>query len=102
MKRHAASPIAPFIVLSVLGLAVTLTSCGSDLQAMDARQVEQQYGVAGAHNETVDTPDGPLNGTRVPITLSDGRQGYLFIRRRRRTIRTRSTCRTRRVCIPSI
>jgi hypothetical protein len=80
MKRHTASPIVPFIVLPVLGVAVvTLTSCGSDLQAMDARQVEQQYGVAGADNETVDTPDGALKGTRVPITLADGRRGYLFI-----------------------
>jgi len=68
------------MVLPVLGLAsVTLTSCGSDVQAMDAQQIEQQYGLAGAHNETVHTPDGPLNGTRVPITLADGRRGYLFI-----------------------
>jgi hypothetical protein len=80
MKRHAAFPIARFIVLPVLGLAaVAFTSCGSDVQALNAQQVEQQYGVAGAHDETVDTPDGPLKGTRVPITLADGRQGYLFI-----------------------
>jgi len=80
MKSHAAFPIAPFIVLTVLGLAaVPLASCGSDVQAMDAQQVERQYGVAGAHDETVDTPQGPLKGTRVPITLADGRPGYLFI-----------------------
>jgi hypothetical protein len=80
MKKHAGSRVAPWVVLPVLGLTtVPLTSCGSDVQAMDAQQVEQQYGVAGGHNETVETPDGPVKGTRVPITLADGRQGYLFI-----------------------
>jgi hypothetical protein len=46
---------------------------------MDAQQIEQQYGVAGATADTIATADGPLRGTLVPITLANGRQGHLFI-----------------------
>jgi hypothetical protein len=46
---------------------------------MDARQIEQQYGVSGAYTDTILTSDGPLKGTLVPITLANGRQGHLFI-----------------------
>jgi hypothetical protein len=46
---------------------------------MDPQQLEQQYGVSGAYGGTVATPDGPLQGTLVPITLANGGQGHLFI-----------------------
>lgn len=46
---------------------------------MNARQIEQQYGVSGAYADTIGTSDGPLKGTLVPITLANGRQGHLFI-----------------------
>lgn len=49
---------------------------------MDAQQVEQQYGVSGASDDTISTPDGPLKGTLVPITLANGRHGQLFIPQR--------------------
>src|SRR4051794_19891227 len=59
-----------FVLLS-LG-AILGTSCSRDLQALDAQQIERQYGVAGAYSATVPTADGPLKGTLVPITLADG------------------------------
>jgi len=55
------------------------TACTQDAQAMDARQIEQLYGVSGAYASTITTSDGPLKGTLVPITLADGRQGQLFV-----------------------
>jgi hypothetical protein len=64
----------------ILAGGVTLPSCAHD--GLDAQQVEQQYGVAGASDETIATSDGPLKGTLVPITLANGRQGQLFIPRK--------------------
>ena len=64
-------------------LAATLfAACTQDAQAMDASQIEQQYGVSGAFSDTVLTSDGPIKGMRVPITLANGRPGHLFIPQR--------------------
>ena len=67
------------LALALAGAALTTSACSRDVQAMDAQQIEQQYGVAGARPETVTTSDGPIRGTLVPITLANGRQGQLFI-----------------------
>jgi hypothetical protein len=64
---------------SALVSATLFAACTSDAQGMDARQIEQQYGVAGAYESTITTSDGPLKGTLVPITLANGRQGHLFV-----------------------
>lgn len=64
--------------LALLG-ATLFTACTRDVQAMDAQQIEQQYGVSGAYADTIATSDGPVKGTLVPITLANGRQGHLFI-----------------------
>jgi hypothetical protein len=66
------------IAAALLG-ATTLTACTRDVHAMDAQDIERQYGVTGAYPETVATSEGPLSGTLVPITLANGRQGQLFI-----------------------
>jgi hypothetical protein len=56
--------------LALAWLSATLfAACTRDAQAMNGQQIEQQYGVSGAYRDTVATPDGPLNGTLVPITL---------------------------------
>lgn len=64
--------------LALLG-AILCTACTRDVGALNAQQIEQQYGVPGAYAGTITTPDGALKGTLVPITLADGRQGQLFI-----------------------
>jgi hypothetical protein len=64
--------------LALLGAAV-FTACTRDAHAMDAQQIEQQYGVPGAYTDTIATSDGSLKGTLVPITLANGSQGHLFI-----------------------
>ncbi len=66
------------LALALLG-ATQLTACTRDAQALDAQQIEQQYGVSGAYADTIATSDGPVKGTLVPITLANGRQGHLFI-----------------------
>jgi hypothetical protein len=71
------------LALAVLGAALG-TACSRDAQAMDAQQIEQQYGVSGGYTDTVATSDGPVRGTLVPITLANGRQGQLFIPERQR------------------
>lgn len=69
------------LALALLG-ATLFTACTRDAQAMDAQQIEQQYGVSGAYTDTIATADGPIKGTLVPITLANGRQGHLFIPQR--------------------
>jgi hypothetical protein len=54
-------------------------ACSRDAQAMTPQSIEQQYGVSGAYNESVSTPDGKVPGTIVPVTLADGRTAQLFI-----------------------
>jgi hypothetical protein len=66
------------LALMLIG-AGSSSACSRDVQALDAQQIEQQYGVAGAHSDTVATADGPIRGTLVPITLANGREGQLFI-----------------------
>jgi hypothetical protein len=66
------------MALASLG-ATLVSSCSRDAQAMETRQIEEQYGVGGARSDTVATDDGVLKGTLVPITLANGQEGHLFI-----------------------
>src|ERR1700730_9040539 len=70
-------------IMTALALALlgaTLGTAGTrDAQAMDGQQIQQQYGVPGAHSDTISLPDGQVKGTLVPIPLANGRQGQLFI-----------------------
>jgi hypothetical protein len=61
--------------LAMLG-ALLFTGCTRNARSMDARQIEQQYGVAGAYSDAIATSDGPLKATLVPITLANGREGF--------------------------
>ena len=66
--------------MMVTSLGVTLfAACTGGNKGIDAQQIEQDYGVSGAFAKTIDTADGPLKGTIVPITLADGSAGHLFI-----------------------
>ena len=79
MKNHTDA----LKTISALALALTVTTavtgCSRDVQAMDAQQIDQRYGLSGSSNTTITTADGRMKGTLVPITLADGRQGQLFI-----------------------
>jgi hypothetical protein len=69
------------LALALLGAAL-VTACTKSVDAMTADQIEQKYGLAGAFTDTIQTGDGSLRGTLVPITLANGRQGQLFIPQR--------------------
>lgn len=81
MIRHTLTKMGPWLVA---GLAVVsaLSGCGSEAKEFEPGQIEQQYGVAGAYTGSVATPNGPMQGTIVPITLADGRAGQLVIPQR--------------------
>jgi hypothetical protein len=64
--------------LALALFAATGFAACADVEAMNAQTIEEQYGVS-AYADSVTTPDGVLTGTLVPITLTSGRQGYLFI-----------------------
>ena len=70
-----------FLILAGLICATSLAfaACSRDAQAMTPQSIEQQYGVSGAYNESVSTPDGQVPGMIVPVTLADGRTAQLFI-----------------------
>lgn len=55
------------------------TACSRDVAALSPQQVENDYGVAGSHTGTVQTANGQIRGTLVPVTLADGRQAQLLI-----------------------
>jgi hypothetical protein len=80
MTRLNTRVITAFALAALSGAGST--ACTQDAQAMDAQQIERQYGVSGAYAETITTSDGPLKGTLVPITLANGQQGHLFIPQR--------------------
>jgi hypothetical protein len=69
------------LALALLSAALS-SACSKDVQALDAQQIEQQYGVSGAYPQTIATSDGPIKGMLIPITLANGRQAHLFIPQR--------------------
>jgi hypothetical protein len=74
------------IALAVLFIGATFaTACSRDVAALTPRQVEDNYGVAGAQTGAVTTQDGQVRGTLVPVTLADGRKAQLLIPARSRT-----------------
>jgi hypothetical protein len=72
---HSTVRIMTAFALAMLG-ALLFTGCTRHAQSMDARQIEQQYGVTGAYSDTIATSDGPLKATLVPITPAIGREGF--------------------------
>ena len=79
MKRNLSGLRYAGLVGLMLTSACLASACGRDAQAMSPEQIEQQYGVAGAHTGTVTTPEGAIEGTIVPVTLADGRTAQLVI-----------------------
>jgi len=69
-------------VLAASGLlcaAAFVSACGERTQAMTPDALQQQYGITGSYTGTIQTPDGTLRGTIVPVTLADGRGAQLII-----------------------
>jgi hypothetical protein len=65
-------------VASLIG-ALFVAGCSRDVGAVTPQQIENEYGIAGAHAGTVAGADGSVRGTLVPVTLEDGRKAQLVI-----------------------
>ena len=78
-ENRAGRPCSALWLTAALLGASFGSACSRDVQATDAQKIDQQYGVAGTHAGEVMTPDGPIKGTVVPVTLADGRQAQLVI-----------------------
>lgn len=76
---NRAVSVAPF----VLGTAVVCAGC-TKTEAVTPEKIDQQYGVPGAYTDAVQTSDGAIRGTLVPVTLADGRKAQLFVPQRGR------------------
>ncbi len=66
-------------VVSLIG-TLFIAGCSRDVGAVTPQQIENEYGIAGAHAGTaVAGADGSIRGTLVPVTLEDGRKAQLVI-----------------------
>jgi len=63
----------------LLGTGLLASGCGRNADAFTPQQLQQQYGITNAFTGQVQTSDGALQGTVVPVTLPDGRQAQLII-----------------------
>ena len=79
-QRRATTTI-PWLTSAVV-VAAVISGCATEAKTLDPNQIEKQYGVSGAYTGSVATPDGPMQGTIIPITLADGRTAQLVIPRR--------------------
>jgi hypothetical protein len=76
---------AAFVVSFITGSASIFIGCEKKADAVTPEKIEQQYGVAGAYTDDVQTSEGSIHGTLVPVTLADGRKAQLFVPQQRRT-----------------
>ena len=79
-QRRATTTIPS--LASALVVAAVVSGCATEAKTLDPNQIEKQYGVSGAYTGSVATPDGPMRGTIIPITLADGRTAQLVIPQR--------------------
>jgi len=71
----------PWLAAAVV-VAGAVAGCTTEAKTLDPQQIEKQYGVSGAYTGSVATPNGPMQGTIIPITLADGRTAQLVIPQR--------------------
>ena len=77
VNRRRAGIVAGSAVLWTI--AVGLSACSRDAQAMSPQQLQQQYGITDAYAGQLSTPDGTVRGTFVPMRMPDGHMGHLVI-----------------------
>jgi len=63
---------------TLLGVTGALIGC-TKAAAVSPENLDQKYGVTGAFTDDVQTSDGAIRGTLVPVTLADGRKAQLFV-----------------------
>ena len=81
IQPYPPAKMIPWLAAALM-VAGAVSGCAAEAKTFDPRQIEQQYGVAGAFTGSVATPGGPMQGTIIPITLADGRTAQLVIPQR--------------------
>lgn len=77
MKNRHLTYSALVAVLALVGAMMTSACSGTNL---DAKAIEEKYGVSGATTENILTADGAMMpATIVPVTLPDGQRAQLVI-----------------------
>lgn len=76
-RRRRAGMVAGSTVL--LTIAVGLSACSRDVQAISPQELQQKYGITNAYAGQLSTPDGTVRGTFVPMAMPDGHKGELVI-----------------------
>ena len=72
--------LACFVFIAVLAVAGAMITSACSGTNLDAKAIEDKYGVSGATTENILTADGAImSATVVPITLPDGRRAQLVI-----------------------
>ena len=72
--------LAYSVLVAALALAGAMIMSACSGTNLDAKTIEDKYGVSGATTENILTADGAImSATVVPITLPDGRKGELVI-----------------------
>ena len=89
-----------YVLVAALALACAIATSACSGTNLDAKAIEDKYGVSGAATENILTADGAMmSATVVPVTLPDGRKAQLVIPRRAAVIRY--ICGIRPACIKS-
>ena len=69
-----------YVLIAVLALAGAMITSACSATNLDAKAIEDKYGVSGATTENILTADGSImSATVVPVTLPDGRKAQLVI-----------------------
>jgi hypothetical protein len=69
-----------YLLVAVLALVGAMITSACSATNLDAKAIEDKYGVNGATTENILTADGAImSATVVPVTLPDGRKAQLVI-----------------------
>lgn len=72
--------LAGAALVALLALAAAMLTSGFSSTNLDAKAIEDKYGVSGATTENILTADGAMMpSTVVPVTLPDGQKAQLVI-----------------------
>ncbi|PYV36588.1 MAG: hypothetical protein DMG06_30405 [Acidobacteria bacterium] len=73
------------LLSAVLALTATMITSACSGTNMDAKAIEEKYGLSDATSEKVSTSEGAMQATIVPVTLPDGQKAQLVIPQKRET-----------------
>ncbi len=86
--RRSITSISVDRLLLILALCASITAIGlwawkRESNAVDPKYLEQKYGISDAVEQRVPTPEGAMDATVVPVTLTNGQRAQLIIPRAR-------------------